>query len=100
MRVPAKYFSTALPILAALFFAGSTIAGAVRWFSPVPYWDMWDGYVAFFLDVSKGDWSQFFAQANEHRIVFSKNLFWLDMRYFGGQSRLLIASNVALLIAL
>ncbi|CAE6726147.1 hypothetical protein [Paraburkholderia nemoris] len=100
MRVPAKYSSTALPILAALFFAGSTIAGAVRWFSPVPYWDMWDGYVAFFLDVSKGDWSQFFAQANEHRIVFSKILFWLDMRYFAGQSRLLIASNVALLIAL
>ncbi|MDQ0622005.1 hypothetical protein QFZ39_001215 [Paraburkholderia graminis] len=100
MRVRAKCSSIVLSFSAALFVVGSSIAGAVNWFSPVPYWDMWDGYVGFFLAVSRGDWSQFFAQANEHRIVFSKILFWLDIRYFSGQARFLIASNVVLLFAL
>ncbi|CAG9213112.1 conserved membrane hypothetical protein [Paraburkholderia sabiae] len=100
MRHQDKYIYAALPITVALFFVGTTLTGAIRWFSPVPYLDMWDGYLGFYIAVSKGNWDQFFAQANEHRIVFSKVLFWLDIRYFGGQSRLLIAANLALMTAL
>lgn len=83
--------------IAPLFFVVTTIIGAVRWYSPVPFWDMWDGYLLFYLDVSRGDWGQFFVQANEHRIVFSKLLFWLDIRYFHGLGLLLIPANIALM---
>ena len=64
-------------VLPALFVV-STILGTVRWFSPVPFWDMWEHTVRFYTDVLDGRWSAFWDQANEHRIVISYALFWLD----------------------
>lgn len=89
---------TLLATIPGAFFFLTTVIGAVRWFSPVPFWDMWDGYLGFYMDVTGGKWSQFFAQANEHRIVFSKLLFWLDIRYFHGLGLLLIPANIALML--
>ncbi len=85
---------TVIPVV----FLGLAIVGAVRWFSPVPHWDMWDDYASAYLHVLDGHPAAFFfAQANEHRVVISKLLFWLDLSFFGGESRLLIPANVALM---
>ncbi|PYE16626.1 hypothetical protein C7410_12967 [Paraburkholderia silvatlantica] len=81
-------------------FVLSTIVGAVRWFSPVPFWDMWEHTVRFYTDILDGRWSAFLDQANEHRILISYALFWLDYRFFGGLSFFLIAVNVCLMGAL
>ncbi len=72
------------------------IAGTWRGFSAVPFWDMWDGAVWFYLAVRDGVDGQFLAQHNEHRIVFSKILFWLDLHVFGARSYLLLPANVGL----
>ncbi len=81
-------------------FVVSTILGAVRWFSPVPFWDMWEHTVRFYADILDGRWSAFLDQANEHRILISYALFWLDYRIFGGVTVFLIAVNLCLMAAL
>jgi hypothetical protein len=70
------------------------LAGVWISFSPVPYWDMWDGTLAFVLDIGDGQSHKWWAQHNEHRIVLSRILFYLDYAYFGGMSYLLIPLNV------
>ena len=82
------------------FFFVTTIIGAIRWFSPVPFWDMWDGTLAFNLAINQGRWSAFFEQANEHRIVLAKILFLIDYRFFGGLSYFLIVVNIVLMTGL
>lgn len=74
----------------------STLIGVVRSYSPVPYWDQWDGYVDFYIRVMDGDLSAWWKQHNEHRIVFSRVLFWVDMKYFSGKSYFLLISNILL----
>lgn len=101
VRKKRHLWTTALPMLAPLFFVVTTIIGAIRWFSPVPFWDMWDGTLQFYIERLQGDrWSPFFEQANEHRIVLSKILFWIDYRFFGGLSHFLITINIVLMFAL
>lgn len=96
-----KILSALVWAIAPVFFIATTIIGAVRWFSPVPFWDMWDGTLGFYVERLDGrPWSPFFEQANEHRIVLSKILFWIDYRFFGGLSHFLIAANLALMVAL
>ncbi|WP_275628310.1 hypothetical protein [Pseudomonas sp. 273] len=81
--------------LAALTLA-STIAIEALNFSPVPFWDMWEGYIAFDMRLSQGDTSAWFAQHNEHRIILSRLLFWLDMHLFNGSTHFLILCNFLL----
>jgi hypothetical protein len=85
----------ALRILAALFVA-LAVAGVVRNFSMVPWWDMWEGYVDFYLSVAGGDWHRWWSPHNEHRIVLSRLLFWIDIDWFGGTQVFLIAMNLVL----
>lgn len=94
----ASIASIILPLLAPMFFVVTTIIGAVRWFSPVPFWDMWDGTLQFYVARLQGaHWSPFLEQANEHRIILSKILFWVDYRYFHGLSYFLIFMNLVLM---
>lgn len=86
--------------LAGSFFVLSAIIGLVRGYSPVPLGDMWDGCVQFYMAVSRGEWSQWFSLAGPHRILFSRIFSWLDMRYFGGLSILLLTVNVVLMAIL
>jgi hypothetical protein len=86
-------------VLLALFFLGSTVLGAYRSFSPVPLFDSWVGMVGFYLK-SFDDPSAWWVQHNEHRILFSKLLFWLDMRYFDGSNGLLVPVNILLLLSI
>lgn len=72
------------------------IIGGINSYSAVPYWDMWDGTLNFYLRVSSGENSLWFAQHNEHRILLSRLLFWLDYTVFEGLSYFLITVNYVL----
>lgn len=72
------------------------IIGTSNHFSPVPLWDMWNGTLGFILNIQDGNYNSWWEQHNEHRIVLSKGLFFLDYTYFGGKSYLLIALNIAI----
>lgn len=87
-----------LAVLGAFFFFITTILGIWRNFSPVPFWDMWDG-LAWFLDLKNGGISSFWSQHNEHRILLSRILFGVDFKFFGGLGVFLIALNVLFAVA-
>jgi hypothetical protein len=85
-----------LPAVSFFFFA-STIFGAVRNYSPVPFWDMWDSDIGFYEQVSRGRWDAWWAPHAEHWILFSKLFFWLDHKYLHGLSLLLIPLNLVVM---
>lgn len=88
-----RRFALFAAALLAAAFVGLAIIGVVGIFSPVPFWDMWDGGLAFYLATSSGDYGLWFAQHNEHRIVLSRLLFWLEYHVFGGMAVFLIVMN-------
>lgn len=73
------------------------IVGGINSYSPVPYWDMWDGTLNFYLQITDGNNALWLAQHNEHRILLSRLLFWLDYAIFDGLSYFLITINYVLM---
>jgi len=84
-------------LLGAMLFFCLAITGAVRAYSPVPYGDMWNSYLDFFVKANSGDWSIWWAQHNEHRIVLARLLFWVDLAWFKGTGWFLLVANYLLL---
>jgi hypothetical protein len=87
VRGSAKYLSVSLTILfglAAVIFPILAVIGTVRSYSPVPSGDMWGGYLGFYLKIHAGDWGAWWAPWNEHRIVLSRLVFWIDIVCFHG----------------
>src|SRR5690554_6179984 len=72
------------------------ILGGARAYTPVPFWDMWEGTLPFYLDVQSGDKGIWWAQHNEHRIVLSRLLFWVDISVFKGAGLFLTIMNYVL----
>lgn len=86
-----------LPFLGlALLFAALAVTGAFLSYSPVPFWDSWDGTLNFHFSLQDGDGWAWFEQHNEHRIVLSRLLFWMDTAWFGGTAKFLIVCNYLL----
>ena len=83
--------------IVAVIYIGLAVVGGARAYSPVPFWDMWNGYLEFFTKVSDGQWSAWWTQHNEHRIVLARVFFWLDLSFFDGQVWFLMIINYALL---
>lgn len=81
---------------ALVVIVGTSIAGGVMSYSSIPFWDTWDGQLNFYLRVNGGDWTAWFEQHNEHRIILSRILFWLDLTFFGGKSWFLVVVNYSL----
>ena len=81
----------------ALAFVSLAVVGAVRAYSSVPFWDMWDGYLGFYVKASSGEWSAWWAQHNEHRVVLARLFFWMDIAVFQGTGWFLILVNYLLL---
>jgi hypothetical protein len=86
---------TSLALLAAIAL---TLFGVIANYSPVPFWDTWDGSIEFYLKLQNGDLGAWWALHNEHRILFSKALFFIDHEFFRGENHFLIAFNVALMV--
>ncbi|WP_157964282.1 hypothetical protein [Ephemeroptericola cinctiostellae] len=82
--------------LIALMYVELAVVGVSKAYTPVPYSDMWTGYLGFYEAVRQGDLGAWWGQHNEHRIVLSRMLFWLDIAVFGGQSWFLLVVNYAL----
>lgn len=82
-----------------MLFALAIRAG-VNNYSPVPFGDMWPGDLLFYIATSSGDQSHWLAQHNEHRIVLSRLLFWLDIGVLGGQTPFLQWVNYLLAFAI
>jgi len=78
------------------FLVGLSIVGAIRSYSPIPYWDMWDGYLGFAERINEGDWSVWWSQHNEHRILLARLLFWMDLEWFNGTNIFLFIVNFLL----
>ena len=91
-----KFIERQFIFFLAFVFVVLAIIGGVRAYSPIPFWDMWDGYLGFYNLLSEGDWSVWWSQHNEHRIVLSRILFWIDFYLFRGQVWFLIAINYIL----
>ncbi len=75
----------------AVAFVATAVSGVIGRYSPVPLWDMWDGYLDWFLRVQRGDWLAWWEQHNEHRIVLTRLLFWVDLKWLGGSGWLPVA---------
>ena len=86
-------------LISWLFFISMVclaILGGFRNYSPVPFWDMWNGTLGFYLNIQNHDYSAWWSQHNEHRIILSNILFWIDYRFFRGLSVFLIVVNYIL----
>jgi hypothetical protein len=83
--------------LAAAIFIALAIIGTVHKYSPVPFWDMWDSYINFYIRASAGDWGSWWAQHNEHRILLARLFFWMDLAWFDGRGWFLLAINYLLM---
>jgi len=87
---------TILFVVIALIQLILAIIGGINHYSPVPFWDMWDGYINFFNKVSSGNVKVWWEQHNEHRILLTRILFWLDIKIFNGSNVFLIIMNYIL----
>jgi hypothetical protein len=76
---------------------GLAISQSWLTYSPIPVWDMWEGYLGFYERASDGDWSVWWSQHNEHRIFLGRLLFWADIHWFRGASIFLLAADYVLL---
>lgn len=77
----------------ALGMVALAALGGYQLYSPVPLDDAWDGIVHFLQQPHLDNMSAWWSQHNEHRVVLSRLLFWLDDRYFSGASIFLLVVN-------
>ncbi len=98
MQKPLSFQSalTLLFMFSAIGFIALAVAGAARTYSPVPFWDMWNGYLDFYVKATGGELGAWWAQHNEHRIVLARVLFWMDIAWFSGATRFLLVANYVL----
>lgn len=80
----------------AAYFVLTTVFAMINSYTPVPYWDMWGGTLGFYIAHRDGDTSIWWSQHNEHRIILSRMLFWLDYELFAGRSVFLFVMNAVL----
>jgi len=85
-----------LPVVIACAMVALMITGVIRNYSPVPFWDMWDGYIGFYLRLIKGDMWAWLDFQNEHRIVLTRLLFFADLAWAQGRGWIPLAANIIL----
>ena len=85
--------AAALGAVLATAFVALAITGTARMYTPVPFWDMWGGTLGFYIAINDGASWLWWAQHNEHRIVLSRLLFWLDYELFAGLGIFLLVMN-------
>lgn len=95
-----EYYLISLYWLLGLGFFGLSIVAGVRHYSPVPFGDMWLGYLDFFLHIDERGLEHWWSQHNEHRILLSRLLFWFDLAVLGGTTPFLQIVNYVLAVAL
>lgn len=93
----ARTWAIGLVSIAALivgaFVVATTLYGVKRFYSPIIWFDEWDGYLGFYLaTLVKGKaLHAWWAPHVEHRIITSRVLYWLDLRFFHGAHIIMFA---------
>lgn len=95
-----EHYLISLYWLLGLVFFGLSIAGGIRHYSPVPFGDMWLGYLDFFLHIDERGLEHWWSQHNEHRILLSRLFFWFDLAVLGGTTPFLQIVNYFLALSL
>jgi len=80
-------------LLLTTYIIVTSIAGAVLNYSPAPFWDMWDGYLNFYVRVLDGIYQAWWTQHAEHRLIVGNLFFWIDLKFFKGTGAFLIVIN-------
>ncbi|RTZ43186.1 hypothetical protein EKL30_09890 [Candidimonas sp. SYP-B2681] len=93
MALPRQRYALAFTATVVALFIALAIAGGVIHYSPVPYMDMWDSYLNFYVSLGNGRWLAWWDQHNEHRIVLARLLFWMDLAWFHGRGIFLLMMN-------
>ncbi len=96
MFLSKQRYALVFTITVAALFIALAIAGGVNRYSAVPYMDMWDSYLNFYVSFKNGGWHAWWDQHNEHRIVLARLLFWMDLTWFRGAGAFLIIMNYVL----
>ncbi|MEM5450545.1 hypothetical protein [Paraburkholderia guartelaensis] len=91
-----KKQAAGLALAIGLLTVATTLFGVWRHFTPVPLGDSWDGTVGFYVRAITDPWHAFFEQHNEHRLTFSRLIFFADVRYFGGRNVFSLIANLVL----
>jgi hypothetical protein len=83
-------------VLVGVFVVATTLYGVQHFYSPIIWWDEWDGYIGFYIASLKGNTLHAWWQPHvEHRIITSRVLYWLDLRYFHGAHIIMFAAEQA-----
>jgi len=98
--ITSRAIAATLGVIAAAFFTTSALVGIFTWAHPIPYWDMWDGYLSFWFQLQDGNTAIWWELSNEHHLILLKVLFWLDLVLFSGSNTFLLVINIALLAVL
>lgn len=95
-----NYTTGAFFVACGVVFAAMSIYGTWVNYTPVPFWDMWNGYLlaVFRMDAGEG-WRVFWELHNEHRLVLAKALFWIDVHVFDASLIFLFTLNVLFALA-
>jgi len=94
LRSPIRMTFVTLAMVQAAIFLALTLWGTIVRYSPVPYWDEWDGYLDFYLRAMSGDVNAWWRPHNEHRILISRMFFWMDLHWFNGELWFLLIVNM------
>lgn len=82
----------ALGVVATLM-ALLVVTGLFQNYSPIPFWDMWNGGLQFYLGHLQGDSAAWWRFHNEHQNGLAKVLFLIDFELLRGRFYLLFAVN-------
>jgi len=85
-----KYLTLFFLVLFQLLFLVRRIKSE---FSETLYWDEWDARLSMNLPLKNLNWHLLWQQHNEHRIVLSKLLFFIDFMLFNGSNLPLLLAN-------
>lgn len=98
LRVNQLQLLVLLASAAVILYLLLAVIGGVNGYSVVPHWDMWDGYLDFYTRLRDGDYSVWWTQHNEHRILLARQLFYIDIRFFDGSGVFLVVMNYVLVL--
>lgn len=76
----------------------SCLIGSYLNFTALPIYDAWAA-VIFYARLAENDWSAWWEHHNEHRIILTRLLFWLEFKLWQGSGIFLIICNYGLLLA-
>ena len=85
-------------LVIGIYAFGSTLAGIILNYSPVPFYDEWDGYINKYMEFQHHPWMALWSPHNEHRQVLARLVFLPDIKWFGGLDLLSLAVDFLLCV--